>query len=163
MTEENIVEVVVEIPKGSRNKYEYDEERGVMTFDRMLFSAMHYPGDYGFIPQTLGLDGDPIDALVLVSHATFPGCHIRCRVAGVLNMSDEKGQDEKIICIPLGDPRWKDTDCLEDINEHYRKEIEHFFRVYKDLEQKKVQIDGWDDSKAAMKIIRDAEVRYNSK
>lgn len=162
MTEDNVIEVVVEIPKGSRNKYEYDEERGVMVFDRMLFSAMHYPGDYGFIPDTLGLDGDPIDALILVSHATFPGCHIHCRVVGVLNMSDEKGQDEKIICVPIGDPRWNDADSLEDINSHYQKEIEHFFRVYKDLEQKAVSIDGWDDQAAALKVIHDAKERYQS-
>jgi len=163
MTDKNIVEVVVEIPKGSRNKYEYDSERGVMVFDRMLYSAMHYPGDYGFIPETLGLDGDPIDALVLVSNATFPGCYIRCRVVGVMNMSDDKGQDEKIICVPLGDPRWKGVDCLDDINNHYLKEIEHFFRVYKDLEQKQVQIQGWDDAKAAMQIIADARERHKKR
>ena len=151
--------VMIEIPKGSRNKYEYDRERRVFKFDRMLFSAMHYPSDYGFFPDTLAKDGDPLDALVLVWEPTFPGCLIEIKPIGVFKMRDEKGEDEKILCVPISDPLWNHIEKLSDVPPHLLKEIEHFFSVYKDLERKKVRVDGWEDRNSAVKIIKAAQ-RY---
>jgi inorganic pyrophosphatase len=128
------VVVFVEVPSGSRNKYEYDAATGTVMLDRRLFVSMSYPADYGFVEGTLGDDGDPLDALVLVGDPTFPGCRIACRVVGVFHMADEKGPDEKIICVPLRDPAWMRTSDLHDIPYELRNEIEHFFQVYKDLE-----------------------------
>lgn len=154
------ITVMVEIPKGSRNKYEYDKEKGIIRFDRMLFSAMHYPSDYGFIPNTLALDGDPLDALVLVWEPTFPGCVIEARPVGVFKMWDEKGLDEKILCVPVRDPLWNHIHTLSDVPPHLLKEIEHFFAVYKDLEEKKTGVEGWQDLDAALQIINEARQRY---
>src|ERR1700756_5350787 len=125
--------VFVEIPGGSRNKYEYDEELGGIVLDRRLFTSMSYPADYGFVEGTLGEDGDPLDALVFVGEPTFPGCHIRARPVGLFNMSDEKGPDEKILCVPLRDPAWSHVKDLTDLLPTLRAEVEHFFSVYKDL------------------------------
>ncbi len=158
--ETDVITVMVEIPKGSRNKYEYDKERGVIKFDRMLFSSMHYPSDYGFIPNTLALDGDPLDALVLVWESTFPGCIIEARPVGVFKMWDEKGLDEKILCVPIHDPLWNYIHSLADVPPHLLKEIEHFFAVYKELEEKKTGIEGWQDVDAARQIIAQARERY---
>ena len=130
------VEVVIEIPKGTRNKYEADHETGAIWLDRMLFTATRYPADYGFVEHTLADDGDPLDALVLVSDPTFPGCRIRVRPIGIFHMSDEKGPDEKVICVPLRDPTWGRLSDIHDIPPELRDEIEHFFQVYKDLDQK---------------------------
>lgn len=152
--------VTVEIPKGSRNKYEYDKVRKVIKFDRMLFSAVHYPSDYGFFPDTLALDGDPLDALVLVTESTFPGCIIEARPIGLFKMTDEKGPDEKILCIPVSDPLWNHIHHIEEVQPHLLKEIEHFFNVYKDLEYKKVSVEGWADKKAAYVTIEEALQRY---
>ncbi len=127
-------DVTIEIPKGQRNKYEVDHSTGRIRLDRTLFTATQYPADYGYIEQTLGADGDPLDALVLVREPTFPGCLIHCRAIGMFRMTDEKGGDDKVICVPADDPR---QDCLRDIYdmaEFYRLEIQHFFEVYKDLE-----------------------------
>jgi len=154
------VTVMIEIPKGSRNKYEYDHERGVIKFDRMLFSAVHYPSDYGFITDTLAEDGDPLDALVLVWEPTFPGCIMDVRPVGVFKMHDEKGPDAKVLCIPLGDPLWNHIKTLDDVPPHLLKEIEHFFKVYKELEHKKTGVEGWDGLKAALSAITDAQERY---
>jgi inorganic pyrophosphatase len=154
------VNVMVEIPKGSRNKYEYDTKRGVIKFDRMLFSAMHYPSDYGFITDTLAEDGDPLDALVLVWEPTFPGCMIESRPVGLFRMRDEKGPDAKILCIPLGDPMWNHIKTLDDVPPHLLKEIEHFFKVYKDLEEKKTGIEGWEGLDSALKDIKEAQERF---
>ncbi len=154
------ITVMVEIPKGSRNKYEYDKEKGIIRFDRMLFSAVHYPSDYGFIPDTLALDGDPLDALVLVWEPTFPGCVIEARPVGVFKMWDEKGLDEKILCVPVHDPLWNYIHTLSDVPPHLLKEIEHFFAVYKDLEKKKTGVEGWQDLDAALQIITEARQRY---
>ena len=151
---------MVEIPKGSRNKYEYDTKRKVIKFDRMLFSAMHYPSDYGFITDTLAEDGDPLDALVLVWEPTFPGCMIEARPVGLFRMRDEKGPDAKILCIPLGDPMWNYIKTLDDVPPHLLKEIEHFFRVYKDLEEKKTGIEGWEGLDAAIREIKEAQERF---
>jgi inorganic pyrophosphatase len=128
------VVVFVEVPSGSRNKYEFDEELAAVVLDRRLFTSMAYPADYGFIEGTRGGDGDPLDALVLVGEPTFPGCRIRSRIVGVFHMSDEKGPDEKIICVPLKDPVWMRTTDVDEIPSELRNEIEHFFQVYKDLE-----------------------------
>ena len=129
-------DVVIEIPRGSRNKYEFDHASGLIRLDRTLFTATQYPADYGFVPDTLGQDGDPLDALVLVSDSTFPGCRIRVRPIGIFHMSDEKGPDEKVICVPLNDPTWGRLADLHDIPPGLRDEIEHFFQVYKDLDHK---------------------------
>jgi inorganic pyrophosphatase len=149
----------VEIPKGSRNKYEYDLEAGVIKLDRFLFSSMVYPTDYGFIPDTLALDGDPLDAMVCVSEATFPGCVIPVKPIALFKMQDDKGIDDKILCVPLQDPAWNTLDTLDDLSEQLRDEIEHFFSVYKDLEQKTVRVDGWFSREDAMAEIEAARER----
>jgi inorganic pyrophosphatase len=154
------INVMIEIPKGCRNKYEYDKKRKVIKFDRMLFSAVHYPSDYGFIPKTLAEDGDPLDALVLVWEPTFPGCLMEARPVGLFKMWDEKGPDEKILCVPIGDPLWNHIESLKDVPPHLLKEIEHFFSVYKDLEEKKVGVEGWEDKASAIRIINESRGRY---
>jgi inorganic pyrophosphatase len=147
--------VFVEIPAGSRNKYEYDAELGGIVLDRRLFTAMTYPGDYGFVEGTLGEDGDPLDALVLVSDPTFPGCRIRVRPIGVFHMSDEKGPDEKVLCVPLGDPLYSTLHDIHDVPVELRDEIEHFFQRYKDLEpSKQTDTRGWGNRDEAERIIR---------
>lgn len=155
-------DVLVEIPKGSRNKYEYDFVLNKIRFDRMLFSSMMYPGDYGFIPETLALDGDPLDVLVLTAEPTFPMCVIEVKPIGVFHMADEKGPDEKIICVPVSDPIWSHRDDIADINPHRLKEIEHFFQVYKDLEKKKVDVGGFGDSNEANDIVDKSIARYEN-
>jgi len=157
------VTVMIEIPKGSRNKYEYDKEKKMLKFDRMLFSAVHYPSDYGFILNTLAEDGDPLDALVLVWEPTFPGCLIEAIPVGLFKMWDEKGPDQKILCVPVLDPLWNHIERLEDLPPHLLKEIEHFFRIYKDLEEKKTGIEGWEDREAALRVIKEAQQRYQNK
>ncbi|REJ79371.1 MAG: inorganic diphosphatase [Acidobacteria bacterium] len=156
------VPVLIEIPKGSRNKYEYDKELGVIRFDRMLFSSVHYPADYGYIPDTLAADGDPLDVLVLVWEATFPGCLIETKPIGVLKMRDDKGEDEKILAVPVSDPLWNHLNELEDAPPHLVHEIEHFFAVYKDLENKKVEIYGWEGREEAERVIEECYERYES-
>jgi inorganic pyrophosphatase len=155
-------DVLIEIPKGSRNKYEYDFELKKVRYDRMIFSSMMYPADYGFIPETLALDGDPLDVLVLVTEPTFPGCVMEVKPIGVFHMADEKGPDEKVICVPVSDPVWNRINDLSDINGHLIKEIEHFFKVYKDLEQKKVDVEGWGDVNEAKEIISECVKRYEN-
>ncbi|HEY8450959.1 MAG: inorganic diphosphatase [Micromonosporaceae bacterium] len=127
-------DVTVEIPKGHRNKYEMDHATGRIRLDRTLFTATQYPADYGFIEGTLGQDGDPLDALVLVPEPTFPGCLIRCRAIGMFRMRDEAGADDKVLCVPADDPRLAHVRDIRDVAEYERLEIEHFFTVYKDLE-----------------------------
>ncbi|MBW3546215.1 MAG: inorganic diphosphatase [Bacteroidetes bacterium] len=158
--EDYTIDVMVEIPKGSRNKYEYDYKRKMIRYDRMIFSSMHYPSDYGFFLETLGEDGDALDALVLVSEPTFPGCVIEVRPIGVFYMKDEKGPDAKILCVPMSDPIWNKIFTLEEINPHLKNEIEHFFQVYKDLEKKKVGIEGWGNKAEALDLISQAQARY---
>ena len=152
--------VVIEIPKGSRNKYEYDPIRKAIRFDRMLFSAVHYPSDYGFFPETLAHDGDPLDALVLVSEPTFPGCVVEVRPIGLFKMWDEKGPDEKILCVPMKDPLWNHINTLKEVSPHLLKEIAHFFKIYKDLEHKKTGVEGWKDLEAALRVIRTSQKQY---
>ncbi|HEU4526533.1 MAG TPA: inorganic diphosphatase [Actinomycetota bacterium] len=154
--EAEVVSVVVEIPKGSRNKYELDPETGAITLDRMLFTSMQYPADYGFIESTLAGDGDTLDALVFVGEPTFPGCRIRARPIGLFRMRDEKGPDEKILCVPLKDPMWSHVRELSDLNPNLLNEIEHFFAVYKDLEGHKVAIGGFGERAEALQVIAEA-------
>ena len=127
-------DVLIEIPKGNRNKYEVDHETGRIRLDRMLFTSTRYPADYGFIENTLGQDGDPLDALVLLEEPTFPGCLIKCRAIGMFRMTDEAGGDDKVLCVPATDPRWEHLRDIHHVSEFDRLEIQHFFEVYKDLE-----------------------------
>lgn len=152
--------VMVEIPRGSRNKYEYDSESKRFYLDRMLFSSVHYPADYGFIPETLAEDGDELDALVIVGEATFPGCLIRVEVVGAFEMWDEKGPDQKILCVPVSDPQWNWVRELDDVPPHLLKEITHFFQVYKDLEKKKTKVGDWLSKDEAKRIVAEAQARY---
>ncbi|HEX2850517.1 MAG TPA: inorganic diphosphatase [Acidimicrobiales bacterium] len=155
------IEVVVEIPKGSRNKYEMDHESGAIWLDRLLFTATQYPTDYGFVPHTLAEDGDPIDALVLLEERTFPGCHIHARPVAVFWMRDEKGPDAKLLCVPSTDPRWEKVRDIGDLDEHLLDEIGHFFDVYKDLEpEKQTETRGWEGAAAAEAAVADAVQRY---
>jgi inorganic pyrophosphatase len=149
----------IEIPAGSRNKYEFDPVLGGVALDRRLFTSMSYPADYGFIEGALGEDGDPLDALVLVGDPTFPGCRIRVRPVGLFRMTDEKGPDEKIICVPLNDPMWSTVRDIHDIPAAFREEIEHFFQVYKDLEDKKTETRGFGDRAEALEVVAQARVR----
>jgi inorganic pyrophosphatase len=138
------VDVIIEIPKGQRNKYEMDHATGRIRLDRMLFTSTRYPADYGFIEDTLADDGDPLDALVLLDEPTFPGCLITCRVIGMFRMRDEKGLDDKVLCVPASDPRMEHLRDINDVPSFDRLEIQHFFEVYKDLEPgKSVQAEAW--------------------
>jgi inorganic pyrophosphatase len=154
--EPDLIEVVVEIPRGSRNKYELDKERGVLVLDRVLYSSVHYPTDYGFVTGTLALDGDALDALVVVNEPTFPGCHIIARPIGILGMRDEKGPDQKILAVPVGDPRFADIRDLSGIGQHWLLEIENFFQTYKALEPKWTEVVGWEDVDVAQRVIQEA-------
>lgn len=159
-SENKIVEAFIEIPTGSQNKYEFDEERGIFKLDRVLYSPMHYPTEYGYLNNTLALDGDPLDILVYTTFPTFPGCVIDARVIGVLNMSDDKGQDEKVLAVPVHDPRFDDVFTLDDMPKHVLDEIAHFFQVYKDLENKVTKIEGWEGPDSAAKLIDECIERY---
>ncbi|MGG7465925.1 MULTISPECIES: inorganic diphosphatase [unclassified Plantibacter] len=148
-------DAVIEIPRGSRNKYEIDHETGRVFLDRVLFTSFVYPADYGFFENTLGEDGDPVDVLVLLDHPTFPGVGIKVRPVGVLRMTDDGGGDDKIIAVQYKDPRWQHIQDLNDIPEATRAEIEHFFVHYKDTEPNKwARIDGWGDAAEADKIVQ---------
>jgi inorganic pyrophosphatase len=148
-------DVTVEIPRGQRNKYEMDHNTGRIRLDRTLFTATQYPADYGFIEDSLGADGDPLDALVLVQEPTFPGCLIRCRAVGMFRMRDEEGGDDKVICVPTADLRMGHLQDIEDLDEFYKLEIQHFFEVYKALEPGKgVEGAHWVDHAAAEREIR---------
>jgi len=157
---ERSLKCLVEIPKGSRNKYEYDHDEDCIKLDRFLFSSMVYPTDYGFIPETLGLDGDPLDAMVCVSEPTFPGCMIDVKPIALFRMEDDKGIDDKVLCVPLQDPAWNTLEQLDDLSKALRDEIAHFFSVYKDLEQKKVRVDGWYSKEDALEEIEAARERH---
>ncbi len=159
----NLINVIVEIPKGSQNKYEYDKKLNIIKLDRVLFSPFHYPGDYGIIPKTLSKDGDPLDAIVLVTNPTYPGILLNVRPVGLLRMNDAGKIDDKILCVSNDDPRFKHHVDIADLDEHLLKEIMHFFQVYKDLEGKSVKMTGWKDSAAAKKIIVESVEAYNKK
>src|SRR5580704_18084294 len=157
------VTAVVEIPSGSRNKYELDKATGLFRLDRVLYSAVSYPGDYGLIPRTLHEDGDPLDILVTVEEPTFTGCQISVRPIGVLKMLDRGEPDDKILGVPWDDPRYEEYYDIADFPQHYLKEIEHFFLIYKDLEGRRVEIRGWQGSQVAMQVIQESIVRYDAK
>jgi inorganic pyrophosphatase len=159
---DEIVDVTVEVPKGSRNKYELDHDARRFALDRMLFSAMHYPGDYGFVEDTLGEDEDPLDALVILGEPTFPGCVIRTRVVGVFHMADEKGPDDTLIGVPHSDPRWTHVHDVDDLPQHLLDEIEHFFAVYKDLEAKEVTTRGFSAREQALAELWRSQRRFGS-
>jgi inorganic pyrophosphatase len=150
---------VVEIPKGTRNKYEYDPELGGIKFDRLLASAATYPTDYGYLRGTMGQDGDPLDALVCLHEPTFPGCLIPVKPLGMFRMRDEKGIDDKVICVPLHDPYWNGNGELVDLPLLLRQEIEQFFSIYKVLEHKEVEIGGWASRAEALAEIEAALAR----
>ncbi len=159
-----IVNVVIEIPMGSRNKYEIDRKAGFLKLDRVINSPFHYPTDYGFIPQTWGQDNDPLDAMVLTHHPVFPLCIVEVRPIGLLRMEDEKGIDDKILCVPTGDPRFEKIRDIKELPPHWPKEIAHFFERYKELEEGKyTRIVGWFGSAEAMKCIAEAIKRYEEK
>jgi inorganic pyrophosphatase len=156
------IEVVVEIPKGSRNKYEIDHDTGAVWLDRHLFTATSYPADYGFVPHTLAEDGDPLDVLVLLDEPTVPGCHMWARPIGVFWMEDEKGPDAKVLAVPANDPRWAQISDLADVQEYLLAEISHFFEVYKALEPaKSTKIGRWDGRDVALREIDDARRRHD--
>ena len=157
------IEVVIEIPKGSRNKYEIDHVTGAVWLDRMLFTATQYPADYGFAPNTLAEDGDPLDVLVMLDEPTFPGCHMMVRPVGVFWMRDEKGPDAKVLCVPATDPRWRTWRDIGDLPEHMLAEIGHFFDVYKELEPgKETETRGWQSAAAAEVAVEDARARFDA-
>jgi inorganic pyrophosphatase len=154
---------MVEIPMGSRNKYEYDSELKAIKFDRFVSASVVYPTDYGFIPETLGLDGDELDVLVCVSEPTFPGCLVPVRPIGLFRMRDENGPDDKVVCVPLHDPRWNVHEDLEDLPKQLRNEIHHFFRVYKDLDpDRHSEPIGWSGRDAALEEIAEAQERFRA-
>ena len=156
-----IFDVVIEIPAGSRNKYEIDHKTGQIRLDRMLFTSTRYPYDYGFVENTLSLDGDPLDALVMLDEATFPGCVVSCRVIGMLAMSDEAGGDDKLLCVAAGDVRKDYLTNISDLPSFELEEIKHFFQVYKSLEPNKAVHGGdWVDHKAAEDEINASYKRY---
>lgn len=157
------VTAVVEIPSGSRNKYELDKASGLFRLDRVLYSAVSYPGEYGLIPRTLHEDNDPLDVLVHVEQPTFTGCQIDVRPIGVLKMLDRGEPDDKIFAVPWNDPRYEEYYDIKSFPQHYLKEIEHFFLIYKDLEGRRVEIQGWEGNESAKQVIQDSIVRYDTK
>ena len=157
---EDTIEVLVEIPRGSRNKYEYDEKRGLLRLDRTLYSSVHYPTDYGYIPGTHADDGDHLDALIIVEEPNIAPSLVIARPIGVLRMRDDKGLDDKIICVPIADPRFADIHEFRDIASHWQLEIDQFFRTYKKLQQLDVDIYGWGDRAEAWQIIEAARAAF---
>lgn len=154
------VSCVIEVPRNSTNKIEYDPERELFVLDRVLYSAMHYPGDYGFLPGTLAEDGDPVDVLVLTNYPTYPGIVLRARPLAFLEMSDEKGRDQKVLAVPVDDPRYESNRHISAISPHRLHEIEHFFDIYKELEGKKVKVEGWRGIEETHAMILEAREAY---
>lgn len=156
-----VFDVIIEIPAGSRNKYEVDHKTHEIRLDRMLFTSTRYPWDYGFVKDTLSLDGDPLDALVMLDEPTFPGCVVSCRVVGMFTMQDEAGGDDKLLCVPAGDVRKNSLQDLWDVPDYELSEIQHFFEVYKALEPgKSVSSGSWVDREAAEKEIDASRQRF---
>ena len=148
------VNAVIEIPRGGHHKYEYDPELELFMLDRVLYSAVHYPADYGFIPGTVAEDGDPVDILVITGEPSFTGCLIEARPVGLFRMRDEKGDDEKILSVPVADPHHNEIRQLSQVRPHFLREVEHFFHIYKELEGKTVETLGWEDREAAFTVIQ---------
>jgi inorganic pyrophosphatase len=151
---------LVEVPKGSRNKYQWDPELGAIKLDRFLFSSIVYPTDYGFIPDTEGADGRPLDAMVCVSAPTFPGCVIPVKAIALFRVSDEGERDDKLLCVPQDDPAWSEKESLADISDQLRAEIEHFWSIYKLPEGRRVEIHGWEDREVALEAIDEGRRRF---
>lgn len=159
----NLINVIVEIPKGSKNKYEIDKENGLIKLDRAMKSAQDYPFDYGFVPQSLWDDGDALDVVLLTTYPLFPGILVEARPVAVMRMIDGGEGDDKIIAVPKNDPRWEDVEDLSDINKHTVKEIQHFFETYKTIDGKKVEITGVDDRAAAYEAVQKGLRMYQDK
>lgn len=155
-----IVRMIVEIPKNSSNKFEYDGKYGVFRLDRTLYSSVHYPGDYGFIPGTLAEDNDPLDILTLVTEPSITGCMIMARPVGILNMIDGTERDQKILAVPTRNPRYEQVHTIDQVFPHVRREIEHFFTIYKELEGKRTIMEGWGGPKEARKAILESRQSY---
>lgn len=156
-----VVWAIIEIPKGSRNKYEYSKELGLYQLDRVLHSPMQYPGEYGFIPRTLYDDNDPMDIMVLMGERTFPGCAIEARPVGLMRMIDDSEKDDKILAVPAEDPTFDDIQDVDDVPSHTLKEIAHFFATYKDLEEgKEVEVKGWDGKQKALDAVEHSVELY---
>jgi inorganic pyrophosphatase len=152
---------IVEIPKGSRNKYEYDPELGGIKLDRFISASVVYPTDYGYVPETLAPDGDPLDVLVCVSEPTFPGCFVLTKAVGLFKMSDEKGPDDHVVCVPCQDPGWNRFDDVDDLPTLLRDEISHFFAVYKDLDPGRwSKVGGWAGRDAALETVDNARQAF---
>jgi len=154
------VNAVIEIPRGQTNKYEYDRQLHVFRLDRNLYSPVHYPVDYGFIPSTLSDDGDPLDVLVLVDAPSFTGCVMTVRPIGMLRMMDQGREDEKILAVGTNNPIYQDVHDYTEVYAHVLREIEHFFTIYKELEAKTTRINGWDDAARAREIVRECNARF---
>lgn len=159
----NRITVLVEIPGDSRNKYEFDHEGGFIRLDRVLYSPLHYPGDYGLIPQTLYDDGDPLDVLVLIKEPTFPGCVLTARPIGLFCMLDQDAPDDKVLAVAADDPLYQEYTDIEDVPRHYLREVQHFFERYKDLEGKRVVPIGWKPKEMAVERIVHAQRLYAQK
>ena len=158
--EAGIINVLIEIPGGSKNKYEFDKDMNAFALDRVLFASVKYPYDYGFVPNTLADDGDPLDGMVMMDEPTFPGCVIAARPIGMLLMIDGGDRDEKILCVPAEDPRYNEVKSLKDIAPHRLEEIAEFFRTYKNLEKKVTEIQGWEDVDAVNPLIKECIKAY---
>ena len=163
MQPDHIIETLIEIPVGSRNKYEYDEKRGRIRLDRVLYASVHYPTHYGLIPGTLASDGDPLDVLVLAEEPVFPGCLVDARVLGVLHMRDMGEDDHKIVAVEHSDPRLSPINALGDVAPHLLREIETFFNTYKDLEGKQTEIIGWLGREDALRLIDGCRRAYQAR
>jgi inorganic pyrophosphatase len=159
---EDSLHCLIEIPKGSRNKYQWDEALGGIKLARFLFSSVVYPTDYGFVPDTRSPKGEALDAMVAVSEPTFPGCVIPVRAVGILRTEDERGQDDKLLCVPCEDPGWSHIDDLGDVPEQMRNEIEHFFSMYKQPEGREVTVHGWEGRAVAEQVLQEARDRFRA-
>jgi inorganic pyrophosphatase len=155
-----IINVLIEIAGGSKNKYEFDKDMNAFALDRVLFASVKYPYDYGFVPNTLADDGDPLDGMVMMDEPTFPGCVIAARPIGMLLMIDGGDRDEKILCVPAEDPRYNEVKSLKDIAPHRLEEIAEFFRTYKNLEKKVTEIQGWKDIDAVTPLVEECIKAY---
>jgi inorganic pyrophosphatase len=152
---------VVEIPQGGRNKYEWDPKLNAIKLDRFISASVVYPTEYGYVPETLAPDGDPLDVLVCVSAPTFPGCVVETKVIGLFKMADEKGPDDHVVCVPLNDPSWNTLEDVDDLPDQLRKEIGHFFDIYKDLDaDRHSEVRGWGDRQAALETIEQARKMF---
>ena len=160
MDDSRALHCMIEIPKGSRNKYEWDAGLQAIKLNRFLFSSVVYPTDYGFVTDTLGEGGEALDALVCVNAPTFPGCLIEVRAVGVLRMDDEEGRSDKLVCVPADDPSWDEVEGVDGLAEQLRSEIQHFYSMYKQPEGKHVEIHGWEGRDAAEAAVEDGRRRY---